>query len=787
MVLGYLGFAQEVITVNGKSFSGNKGYIYGKLIDKETNEEIIGAIVTVPEYNEATVTDINGEFRLRVPQGDITVKANTVGFDPGVFKLRVLGSGNFRIYLNSATTELEEVVVTGFRKDANVKSTDIGKNSLSIESIKQLPMAMGEVDIIKSLTLLPGVNSNSVLSTGFNVRGGSSDQNLILLGDVPIYNPAHLFGFYTAFNADVVDDVTLYKGGVPAQYGGRASSVLHVKYRDGDYTKWKAKVTAGVVTSKFSLEGPIIKDKLSILGTVRKSYVNYLLKSFKNVDVQNSAANFYDFNVLVNYKLNKRNKISYALYKSADNFNLAGDTVYQWSNFNQTINWTHSFNEKLSFKATGALSQYDNTISNKSQINPFALNSSIENKIANLDLEYLFSESLTFNAGVNFTETNLNPGVLNPIESKDNTLKQVKTQTQHGRQIDYFLNSKYELNEKITISAGIRYNTYSYLGKHKIYVYQPYKELTEETIIDSVKYGAGQKIATYSGWEPRLAINFGLTESSSIKLGYNRMYQYINLISNTTTIAPNNIWKLSDNQIKPQIADQVSLGYYKNFNNNMFETSIEGFYKGMQNVLDYKDGANLFLNDHIETDVLQGQGKSYGVELFLKKKSGGRLTGWISYTLSRSLRRIVGAYENETINNGNWYSANFERIHNFSNVLIYKLPKKWEFSSTFTFKTGRPVSYPAGKIEYHGQTIPLYVDRNTARQPLYHRLDISFTKKFIMFGNKPSEFNFSVYNVYGRKNPFSVYFQDVSGSPPQPYKLSILGVPFPSASLTINL
>jgi hypothetical protein len=778
--------AQNIININGKEFLGNKGYINGKLMDKETGEEIIGAIVSIDELKEAAVTDINGEFRLRVPKGEFDISASMVGFEKGVYKIRVLGSGNFRLYLETATTELDEIVVTGTRQDANIASTDVGKNALSIESIKELPLTMGEIDIIKSLTLLPGVSTNSELSSGFNVRGGGTDQNLVLLGDVPIFNPAHLFGFYTAFNADVVDDVSLYKGGVPAHYGGRASSVLHVKYRDGDYDRWHADISAGVVSSKMAVEGPIIKQRLSVLGSVRRSYLNYTLAAFEDPDIRESSAGFYDFNIITNLKLNDNNKLTYSVYKSGDDFNLASDTIYNWINFYQSANWYHSFSEKLSLKATGALSSYTNSIEGASVINPFIQRAEIANQIANLDVEYINNEHLSVNIGANLTKTDLQPGEFEPQPSEDNALEYVKVQNETGLEIAYYLESSFDLGPKLAITSGIRFNTYKYLGDHLVYEYEAYRPQSEQTIIDSVRYGKGESIADYSGWEPRFSARYKLGETSSIKIGYNRMFQYIQLISNTTTIAPNDIWKLSDNYIKPQISEQISMGFYKNFQENRYEASLEGFYKETDNVVDYKDGANLVLNDHIESELLSGQGKSYGLEFYAKKNTGGRTRGWVSYTYSKSLRKIQGPYRYQTINEGNWYAANYDRRHLFTGVVIYQLPKKWEFSGTFTFKTGQPVTYPEGKFEYNSTIIPQYNYRNQERAPLYHRLDISFSKNFFVFNNKKAEFNFSVYNLYGRKNSFSVFTKDVAGAPPQAYQLAVLGVPFPSMAFTFH-
>ncbi len=775
---------QERVRVGGGGFSyGNKkGYVYGTLLDKETNEPVIGAIVLIKSSEEATVTDINGDFRLRVPLGETLIEVQSVGFVKTQFVLQVGGEGKYKILVSPETTELDEIVVSGQRDDANVKSADVGKSSLSIESIKQLPMSMGEIDVIKSLTLLPGVNTNSELSTGFNVRGGGSDQNLVLLGNVPIYNPSHLFGFYTAFNSEVIDDVTLYKGGVPSKYGGRASSVLHVKYRDGDYSKWKGNISAGVVSSKITLEGPILKDRFSVLMSGRKSYINWMLKSFNDPNVKTSSADYYDLNAILNFRINDRNKLSYSYYRSNDDFQLAGDTTYNWVNQYHSLDWYYLPSDKLSFKLTGAISDYSTIVSNKSQVTPYSLTSEISNQILNADVEYQFSDELKLNAGVNFTTYELNPGFL---QYKDSDVSQ-GVQNEFAKETAFFVGGEYEPSSRITLTAGLRYNRFNYLGAQTVYLYEEYRPKSEETIYDSIVYKNRESIQQYDGWEPRFSARFGFNESSSVKFGYNRMYQNIHLISNTTSIAPNDIWKLSDNYLKPQISEQISLGFYKNLRSNQYETSIEGYYKEVDNVIDYKDGAKLYLNNHVESELLAGRGRSYGLELYLRKRGGLRLTGWVSYTYSRSERQVSGPYESETINNGSWYYASFDRGHNLTNVIVYKLPKSWEFSSTITFKTGQPFTYPTGKIEYNNTIFPLYDERNNERSPNYHRLDISFSKKFKFMKRNQGDFNFSVYNVYGRKNPFSVFFQDLAGSPPQPYQLAILGVPFPSITVTLN-
>ncbi|MEP2025900.1 MAG: carboxypeptidase-like regulatory domain-containing protein [Reichenbachiella sp.] len=782
-------FGQKVTIVDGEKFNNvdKKDAIFGTLKDQETGEGLIGAIVRIADQNIATVTDINGDFKARVPLGQHKINVQSIGYTTSTFVIDVRGSGKFTLYVKPNVKELDAVVISGERPDANVSSTNVGKSSLSIESIKELPKAMGEVDIIKSIAMLPGVNTGSELSSGFNVRGGSADQNLILLGGVPIYNPSHLFGFYTAFNADVVSNVSLYKGAVPASFGGRASSVLDIEYRSGDYNKWKAKATVGVSASSIMVEGPVIKDKLAVLVSARKSYLDYILNAFNNPQISESSADFSDVNVIADYRLNDKNKIKYALYRSTDSFNFVGDTSYHWSNFNQSISWNHSFSDKLSSKISLSQSQYKNQIKNNSSINAFELNAEIENLIGKVDFEYMQSDKLSVNAGVDFSRTNLQPGELIPQPSEANSLVTQKVQEEHANEFAGYLELDVSPSKKISFSAGLRYNIYQYLGEHAIYGYRPHEPLSEENLTDTTYYANGDVITTYTGWEPRLSARYSINSSTSFKVALNRMYQYIHLISNTNAIAPSDTWKLSDNELKPQIADQASVGLYKNFRDNKIETSVEVFYKTVNNIVDYKDGAELFLNDHIETELLTGFGKSYGLELYIKSNTSGRLNGWISYTYSRSERRIRGAFnEIESINGGDWYPANYDRPHNFTNVLVYELPKKWKLSTTLTLKSGQVFTKPVGKFNYAGQILPLYTERNNARGPFYHRLDLSLTRDFTFLKKYQGEFNFSVYNVYGRSNPFSIYYQDTEGAPPQPYQLILLTTPFPSVSVTFN-
>ena len=773
-------WAQKAIEIGKGSNRVGEVLIIGKVMDYETGETLIGATVIVDELKKGEVTDINGMFGLYVPVGEYTLTISSVGFQELKQLIIVNGTGEFKLRLLASITELEEVLIQSQEADVNVKSTDLGKNTLSMESIKALPPFAGEVDILKSITLLPGVTSVGEASSGFNVRGGGSDQNLILLGGAVLYNPSHLFGFFSAFNSDLIRNVIIYKGGIPAKYGGRASSILDLEYRKGNNKRWGVKGSLGLVSLKLAIEGPIVKDKLSVLLGVRTSYSNWLLKSINDANIKNSSTQFYDLNGLVNYQLNNKNDLNYSFYRSYDDFKFASDTTNAWTNMAHVFDWKHAFAEKTIFHSIFSRSDYEFSINNKVGTNNFSINSKIIDQGVNLGLEFGVGKKGIVLVGVQVKQIEIDPGNLLPI-NEQSAINALDLESEQAIEGGAYAQHDFEIG-KLGVSYGLRYNRFYYLGSNTIYQYEENLPRNEENIINQTTFGKGDVIKDYDGFEPRLSLRWSINTNTSIKLGYNRMFQYIHLISNTATISPTDIWKLTDQFVKPEIGSQISFGIFKNFSNNTIETSVEGYYKKLQNIVEYKDGADLIMNEHIETELLNGDGRTYGVELYVKK-TFGRLEGWASYTYSKSLREVKGPYPEETINLGKEYPSNFDKPHDLTTVIDYSINDKVKFSSIFTYSTGRAVTTPSAKFGYYNQNVSFFNARNNGRAPDYHRLDVSLTFSFqsrhrLLQG----DWVLSVYNLYGRKNAFSVFFDDVDGAPPQAYKMSVLGIPFPTLS-----
>jgi hypothetical protein len=776
--------AHAQVKVIGTSSSSKTAQVSGTVLDSN-GETTAGATVFITSLKRGTSVEADGSFSLSVPVGIYEISVSLMGFKTQTIKVNVLGSGTINIVLDDDQMQLNEVVISNTRPEENVKSTDMGKSVLSIEALESMPSFVGEIDIIKSLTLLPGVSTIGEASSGFNVRGGSTSQNLILLGGATLYNPSHLFGFFTAFNSDLVQNVTLYKGGIPAKYGGRASSILDVKYRGAASKEWEGKATLGLISAKVAVEGPVIKDKLFVLLGGRSSYSDWMLGAIRDPDINNSSASFYDVNAIVNYRINNRNNFYYSFYTSNDKFGLSTDVDIAWKNMNHVLDWHYNAGDRFTYTLSLINDQYRYTIADNNAFSEFDLNSGIHSNTIrfNTDIK-LFRENF-INTGFETSLKTINPGELKP-NGGSSLVNSTTIEKENALESAFFLESTMVLHKNLSITAGARYNMYTYLGNKRVYSYEEYVPKTEESITDSAFYKKNDAIINFAGIEPRFSLRWSLNSSSSIKIGFNRMYQYLHLISNTSTIAPTDLWKLSDNFVAPQIVDQYSLGFFKNFRNNSYESSIEVYYKDIDNIVEYKDGAELMLNPHIETELLTGIGRAYGIELHIKKKLG-KMTGWLGYTYSRSLVRVEGAYKETTINRGEWYSSNFDKPHDFTAVMMYKINAKWSISSNFTLSTGRPVTYPSGKFNYEGQLYAYFNDRNSFRVPSYHRLDFSATfKSTSKIKILNGDWSFSIYNVYGRKNAFSVFFDDVDGAPPQAYKLSVLGIPFPSVSYSFK-
>ncbi len=785
LLASFTSIAQKRIVVGKQAKREGLFRIDGKVIDIITGEPLVGVNVFLAAQKKGATTDKYGRFMLVLLNGNYDAQVSLVGYETLILPFTLRGNGILKIRLSEELLELEEVVIAAIGADQNIQSTDIGKSTITIETIEALPPFAGEIDVLKSIVLLPGVTSVGEASSGFSVRGGNSDQNLILLGGAPLYNPSHLFGFFSSFNSDIISDVTLYKGGIPAKYGGRGSSILDLHFKTGNFNDWSGKASIGFISTKIVADGPIVKDKLSLIVAGRTSYSNWILNSIKDADISNSAASFYDVNGIVNYQMNSKNDFSYSFYRSFDDFKFASDTSFLWTNQNHVFKWNHEFNDKLLLDLSFARTAYNFNIQNKAGFSNFELKSSIIDQGASLGLTYEIGEGNVVSLGLQSKELRINPGEMIPLNSGSSVSAKF-TEEEKGLESGAYIQHDIDITQQLSLTYGLRYSQFRYLGSNTIFEYEEFRPRREESIINQLNFTNNETIKMFDGLEPRFALRWALNTSSSIKLGYNRMFQYIHLISNTTTIAPTDVWKLSDPHIAPEEVNQYSIGLFKNFRKNSIETSVEAYYKDLDNIVEYKDGAELILSDHLETELLNGTGKSYGLELYLKKKTG-RLTGWVSYTWSRSKRQVIGAYPEEIINKGEWFPSNFDKPHDLTVVAEYWLGNNVKFSSIFTYSTGRPVTYPSAKFRYGRSQLAFYENRNLNRVPDYHRVDVSLTFHFI--SNKRAlkgDWVFSIYNLYGRKNAFSVFFDDAPRQPPQAYKLSVLGIPFPSLSYSFK-
>jgi len=755
------------------------GYVRGK----NSGEPVIGASVLVENPLVGVNTDPNGYYSITISKGTKLLKIRSVGMKKIERNILLHSDGKLNIEMVEDVLPLKEVVVESER-DQSVLGLQMGFEKIDITTMKQIPVALGEVDILKAVLTLPGVQSVGEATVGFNVRGGATDQNLILFNDATIYNPSHLFGFFSAFNADLLKNVELYKSGIPAEYGGRISSVLDISGREGNKRKWVGSGGISPITGRFALEGPIVKDKSSFLIGGRSTYSDWLLNQIPNSNFKNSEAAFYDLNLIISHEVNNKNNLYVSGYLSKDKFKLQNDTAYSYNNQAASVKWRHIFNNKLIGTLTTSFSGYNYSIdSDNNPSNAFKLDYSIKQVQSKADFTYFLNSKHTLNIGLSAINYKLSPGSLNPIGNESLIVSDILQQEQAVESALYVGNN-FEVNPRLSIYGGVRYSLFRNIGPRSLFIYQSGSPKDLSNIIDTVSFSSGQKISNSGGPEVRISARYSLSNNTSLKVSYNRLRQYIQMLSNTTAIAPADIWKLSDPYIKPLIGDQVSLGYYHNLRTRSIEFSIEAYYKIMHNFLDYKGGAELILNHHIETDVLNAEGKAYGIELLLKKNSG-KLNGWFSYTYSRSLLKTVGISDSETINRGEYYPSNYDKPHAFNFISNYKFNRRASISLTFVYSTGRPITLPLAKYTAEGSDRLLYSDRNQYRIPDYLRSDISLNLE----GNHKikklahSSWSLGVYNLTGRRNAYSVYFTSENGEI-KGYKLSIFGSAIPT--LTYN-
>ncbi len=753
--------------------------IAGYIRDSKTGEAIVGAAVYIDSPPIGVVTDQFGFFSFNLPRGRHVLKITSVGMKETKRQVMLYSDGKLNIELLEFVPSLKAVIVSS-EKLSNIKGLQMGVERLNIQTIKQIPVVFGEADVLRSVLTLPGVTSVGEGSSGFNVRGGSADQNLVLFNNATIYNPSHLFGFFSAFNPDLVKDVELYKSNIPEKYGGRLASVLDITGRDGNKKKFSGSGGIGPLTAKLVLEGPIDSGKTSFLIGGRTTYSDWLLKEVPDVEYKNSSASFYDLNLNLSHEFNAKNSLYIMGYMSNDQFRLNSDTLYKYSNKNANLTWKHIFNNSFYGTLTGGYDRYQYAVSsNENPVNAYKLSFDINQFNLRADFKYTLSASHALDFGLNSILYKLHPGSYVPF-GPQSLVAPDTLQAEQALESAAYLGDKFTVTSNLTVDAGIRYSLFNYLGPHNVYTYTPGLPREESSLIDTLSYSKGKVIKTYQGPEYRLSARYSLSENASIKISYNTLRQYIHVISNTTSISPTDIWKLSDPNIQPQTGDQVSLGFYHNFKSNLIETSVEVYYKHIHNYLDYKSGATLIMNPHIETDVFTTRGKAYGAELMIKKQAG-KLNGWLSYTYSRTLLQEDDPLAGETINGGNYYPANFDKPHNVNFIGNYKFTHRFSVSLNVTYSTGRPITLPIAVYDLAGSQRVFYSDRNQFRVPDYFRTDLAVNiegnhkiKKF-----KHSSWTVGVYNLTGRKNPYSIYFVEENGYV-KGYKLSIFGSPIPS-------
>lgn len=732
--------------------------VSGYLKDAKNGEALIGVSIYKQGTSLAVTSNAYGFYSLSLPSGKNTIIISYLGYTTKQIDTTLSKNITLNVELSESSTTLNEVVITSEREDQNIKSMEMSSVKMDIKQINKIPALLGEVDVIRSVQLLPGVTTVGEGATGFNVRGGNIDQNLILLDEAPVYNSSHLFGFFSVFNPDAVKDVKLIKGGIPAQYGGRLSSILDIRMKEGNNKKFEVNGGIGSIFSRFSIEGPIIKDKMSFIVAGRRSYIDVLAKPFlkqKYPDLANSKFYFYDLTAKINYRINDKNNIFLSSYLGRDVFG-AGFT-FNWGNATTTARWNHVFGEKLFLNTTAFYSNYTYKLGFKDESNgsTFDWNSKIINYSIKPDFTYFLNNRATMHFGGQSIFMEFQPG--NAVfTTSDGTSRNISLPSKYAMENALYTSLEYKLNGFISFDAGLRYSLFDFMGKGNAYEYYDTIPNSHKRLKDTVTYNMFQPIKQYGNFEPRFSMKFELNDVSSLKLSYNRTAQYIHLVSNTAAATPLDVWTPSTNNIVPQLADQVAAGYFRNFKENMFETSVEVYYKAMQHQLDYVDNAQLLLNKYLEQDLLQGQGRAYGAEFYVKKAKG-KFTGWISYTLSKTQRKVTG------ISNDQWYSNKYDRPNNVSLVLMYEPNKRWQFSTNFVYITGTPNTFPNARFELQGYTQGYNTTnlRNNFRNTPYHRLDLSATYNFKKNDSRrwQSSIVFSVYNAYARRNAFAIYFQ----------------------------
>ena len=746
------------------AFSQEKQTISGTVYDDSNNETLIGVSIYFPDINVGTTTNEYGFYSVTLPKGTYKIQLNYLGYATIIETIDLEEKLSKNYKLKEEAESLDEILIEANIENLNVRTPQMSVNKLTSATIKQIPVVLGEADIIKSLILLPGVTSAGEGASGFNVRGGAADQNLILLDEAIVFNSSHLFGFFSVFNPDVIKNVKLYKGGIPAKYGGRLSSVLDIYQKEGNSKELKVTGGIGLVSSRLLIEGPIKKEKISFLVGGRSSYAHLFLPLFDN----DNKAYFYDLNTKVNYRINDRNSIFFSGYFGKDVFGISDNFVNTYGNKVGNLRWNHLFSDKLFSNLSLIYSDYFYGLT--LDFVGFEWDSGITNYNIKYDFKHYLSNKIKLSYGVNNIYSKFNPGEIKPNRD-DSGIVAEKLTDKYANEFAAYIDAEHKISDKLQLQYGIRFSNFTRLGQDELNIYtndeaviynSEFKKYESADAIGTESFKRSDAISNFNNFEPRVSVSYLLDDNTSVKASYNRMAQYLHLLSNTASPTPLDVWAPSGKYIKPQLLDQYAIGYFKSIKDGDYSIETEAFYKDIQNRIDYINGANLVANNEIETVILNGKSRAYGLEVLFKKNEG-KFKGWFSYTLSRSEQLTAGRTANEPgINSGEWYNTPYDKTHDFSVNASYELNEKWKFNTNFVFQTGQPTNYPVGQYEVQGLNVPIYDDnrRNADRLPTYHRLDISATLTPRKNKNRKlqGEWVFGIYNLYGRQNAASISF-----------------------------
>jgi len=776
----------EYVIIGNRSERNKPGKvtISGYVTNMETGKREAGVTVFVRNISAGTNTDQNGFYSLTLPRGSHEIKFSFIGLKEKNVILNIYESGQMNLYLDRSIVSLKEIVVSA-QVNVFLERTEAGIEKVNIRSFKLLPTSLGEADIIKSVNLMPGVQSVGEGSAGFNVRGGSADQNLILLCGAPLYNSTHFFGFFSAVNSDIIKDITLYKGGIPGRYGGRISSVLDIETRDGNSGQFTGSAGISPVTTHLLVEGPVIKDTLSFLSAVRTTYSNWMLNIIKDTLLHGKKVSFYDLNLKITYNINNTNKLDASSYFSHDYFRLSMNNIYSYNNNIQVLRWSHDYTRRFSSIILLSNSYYGYDVSNQDLPDEaYRLSHNINSSLLKTDFNWLRGIH-KINFGLDLTRYAVLPGRYEPTGTSSRIIAK-EIEDERAFEGALYVEDKFNLTKSLSINAGMRMSSFLSLGPQTVYKYDPGLSKRKMTIIDTLIYGAGELTSRYGGPELRVSLNYRIAEKSSFRINYNRTRQYIHLLSNSASISPTDTWKICDYYLKPETGNQYAAGFYRMLFGNTLETSVEVYYKEIKNMIDFKGGSTLTMADDIEQYMVDVKGKAYGIELSLKKNKGKTLYS-VSYTLARSLLKSISGFKDEIINSGNWYPSDIDRPNNLVITYQYFYSRRFSFSADYVYYTGRPITIPISTYYVNGIKMMHYSDRNKYRIPDYSRLDISLKISGNLRSDKIANPNLtiSVFNLLGKENAYSVFFkkyiEGVKG-----YKLSVFGRPFPTVTLNFD-